>query len=86
MTCRIEFAPSAARELGRLDRDARNRIAREIDALAKNPLPPGVEKLQGLADRYPIRVGDYRIVYDFDDDVLRILVLKVGHRCDVYRG
>jgi mRNA interferase RelE/StbE len=85
MTYRIEFAPSAAREFERLPRDVQARIARKIDGLAANPRPPGVKKLQGPIDRYRIRIGDYRVVYDIYDRILRVLVLKVGHRRDIYR-
>ena len=53
--------------------------------LAANPRPPGVEKLAGPDDFYRIRVGDYRIIYQIQDDVLMILVVKIGHRREVYR-
>ena len=61
------------------------RILTRIEALADNPRPPGCEKLSGLP-RYRIRQGLYRIVYEIQDDVLLVLVVKVGHRRDVYRG
>ncbi len=83
---RIEFAPSAAREFQKLPHDIRARIERKIDTLASNPRPSGAKKLQASADRWRIRIDDYRVIYDIHDDVLRILVLKVGHRQDVYRN
>ena len=43
------------------------------------------EKLRGTANRYRIRVGNYRIIYDIEDVVLLILILRVGHRRDIYR-
>ncbi len=82
---RIEFAPSAVRELQRLPREVQVRIARKIDGLAANPRPSGSKKLQGLSDRWRIRIGDYRVIYDIHDDIVRVLVLKVGHRRDIYR-
>lgn len=85
MNYRIEFAPSAAREFRRLPADVRTRISRKIDQLATNPRPPGCKKLAGPADRWRIRIGDYRVIYDIHDQLLRILVLTVGHRGDVYR-
>ena len=49
------------------------------------PRPPGCDKLAGPEDMYRIRVGDYRIVYQVCDEALMILVVKIGHRRDVYR-
>jgi mRNA interferase RelE/StbE len=82
---RIELAPSAARELERLPRNIQRRVAQKIDDLANNPRPSGSTKLQGRANRWRIRVGDYRIIYDIEDTIVRVLVLKIGHRRDVYR-
>ncbi len=62
----------------------RRRIVDRILDLANNPKPPGSEKLSG-SPYYRIRQGRYRIVYEIQDDVLLIHVLKVGHRKDVYR-
>jgi mRNA interferase RelE/StbE len=81
----IEFVPSAVRELERLPRDTQARISSKIDQLAMNPRPSGAKRLRGTADRWRIRIGDYRVIYDIHDRALRVLVLKVGHRRDVYR-
>lgn len=81
----MEFAPSAARTLRGLAPDVRRRLAPRIEALAEQPRPPGVEKLAGADDLYRVRVGDYRIVYAIKDEVLLVLVVRVGHRRDVYR-
>lgn len=81
----ITFRPSATRELRGLPKDVLRRIAKAIDALADTPRPPGVKKLQGSDDTYRIRVGDYRIVYEIRDAELRVLVVRVAHRGDVYR-
>jgi len=56
-----------------------------MDALAINPRPKGVKKLTGLDSLYRIRTGDYRIVYQVRDDRLIVLVVRIGHRKDVYR-
>jgi len=61
------------------------RLARAIDALAENPRPQGVEKRSGYEDRYRIREGDYRIVYTIRDTALIVLIVRVGHRKDIYR-
>ena len=52
-------------------------------ALAGDPRPNGCRKLSG-SEEYRIRVGDYRVLYEIEDAVLRILVVRVGHRRDVY--
>jgi mRNA interferase RelE/StbE len=81
----IEFASSAVREFKALDRGIQRRIATNIDELAANPFPPGAKKLQGSEDQYRIRIGDYRVVYRVDGKRVTILVLKIGHRREVYR-
>ncbi len=85
--CRYEIriAPSAARSLRGLDRPIQRRIAAAIDGLAAEPRPSGVRKLVGAEDLWRIRVGDYRIVYAIGDDRLVVLVVRIGHRSDVYR-
>jgi mRNA interferase RelE/StbE len=61
------------------------RIAAKIDSLAHDPRPRGVEKLSGEENLYRVRVGNYRIIYQLQDAQLIVLVVKVGHRRDVYR-
>lgn len=68
-----------------LDKDLRSRILRSIDGLAGTPRPPGCKKLKGF-DAYRIRVGDYRVVYEIHDNVLVVLVVRIGHRREIYRG
>jgi len=60
-------------------------ITRRIAALADDPRPAGVKMLQGQHGYYRIRSGDYRVIYMIEDDVLVVLVVKVGHRREVYR-
>lgn len=80
----IEIKRSAARELAELpDRD-RKRIVARIRALANDPRPPGAEKLSGH-ERYRLRQGDYRVLYEIHDRVLVAVVVKIGHRRDGYR-
>lgn len=83
---RVEFKPSAARALTKLDRETQRRIIQKAEALAVDPRPQGVEKLAGEQDAYRVRSGDYRIIYEIRDDILLVMVLKVGHRRDIYRG
>jgi mRNA interferase RelE/StbE len=61
------------------------RIAARIDALSRNPRPPGNEKLKGDDGLYRVRQGDYRIIYTIKDAELLVLVITIGNRRDVYR-
>jgi mRNA interferase RelE/StbE len=56
-----------------------------IEALATNPRPPGCRKLAGYKDVLRIRVGTYRVLYSVNDKRIIVIVLKIGHRRDVYR-
>ncbi len=76
--------PAAVRDLEALPAAARTRLAPHIEALAGNPRPRGVVKLAG-SDFYRLRVGNYRVVYEVRDQVLVILMIRVGHRREVYR-
>lgn len=86
MAYRIEFAPRAEREFKKLPRPVQVRLKTRIDTLAENPRPQGVEALSGEDRLYRIRAGDYRIIYAIQDEVLLVLVIRVGHRREVYRG
>jgi mRNA interferase RelE/StbE len=83
---RVEFAAKAEKQFRLLDRAVQRRLATEIDGLADNPRPYGAVKLAGGEDIYRIRMGDYRVVYQVRDRVLLVLVVRVGHRKDIYRG
>jgi mRNA interferase RelE/StbE len=85
MGYRIEFTHSADREFKKLEAVIKQRISDEVVGLETNPRPSGCAALKGYAHTYRIRVGDYRIIYQVHDKVLLVLVLKVGHRGDVYR-
>ena len=80
----LEIKRSAAKELAQVPPKDRGRIVARIQALADDPRPVGAEKLSGQ-ERYRVRQGDYRILYEIEDQVLRIMVVKIGHRRDVYR-
>ena len=83
---RLLIKPSAAKELEAVDpRKDRQRIVAGIRSLAEDPRPPGCEKLAGEDDRYRIRVGRYRVIYSVGDGELLVVVVRVGHRKDVYR-
>jgi mRNA interferase RelE/StbE len=82
----VRYAESAARSLKKLPRGPQVRIAARIEGLAENPHPPGTRKMTGEAHAYRIRIGDYRVVYDVLEDAIVVLVLRIGHRKDVYRS
>jgi len=81
----IEFSARAYRQFGKLDVQTRTRLAPAIEALADEPRLAGVAVLVGGEGLYRIRVGAYRVVYAIEDQRLVVLVVKVGHRRDVYR-
>jgi mRNA interferase RelE/StbE len=81
----VFIKPSALRELESVgSRKLRRNLAEHIQALADNPRPPGCRKLGG-GDQYRIRRGAYRVVYSIEDERRIVLVVKIGHRRDVYR-
>jgi len=84
MTYEIQISPAAARQLHKLDSSARRRCQAAIELLAENPRPPSAKKLVGGGGEWRVRTGDYRIVYEINDDVLLVLVLAVGHRREIY--
>ena len=79
----LEIKRSAAKELADLPTKDRDRLVARIKALAVDPRPPGAEKLSGQ-DRYRVRQGDYRILYEIVDDQLIVTLVRIGHRRDVY--
>jgi mRNA interferase RelE/StbE len=85
MPYRLRITERARRELRRLPPEVTARIHDAIDGLAGDPRPPTCIKLRGGAG-WQIRVGDYRVIYDVDDDDHVVTVLRAGHRRDVYRG
>lgn len=86
-TYSIEFDPRAWDEVMALSEQAQRAIFDETDALELNPRPPGVKKLKGQRKRdlYRVRAGDFRVVYEIHDNVLLVLVVKIGDRKDVYK-
>lgn len=81
----VRFSPAAGRDFRKLAPSVKAQLQPDIDALALEPRPAGVTKLKGEENLYRVRSGVYRILYSIEDDVLRVLVVKVGHRSDVYR-
>ena len=82
----VFIKPSAAKEIEAVgQKDDRQRIVTRIQSLARGPRPFGSEKLSGKGDLYRLRVGRYRIIYSVGDAELVVLIVRVGHRKNVYR-
>ena len=85
MTYEVRLARRAARSLASLERREQQRIRAALDLLADNPRPPNCAAMQGEDSVYRVQVGDYRIVYEVRDNLLLILVVRIGHRREIYR-
>ncbi len=85
MSYQVEITPAAQHMIKKLPKNVQQRIIEQLEALAVDPRPVGVIKLAAEENLYRVRVGDYRIVYEIQDDILLILITKIGHRKDVYR-
>jgi mRNA interferase RelE/StbE len=83
---KILIKKSAAGELeavaGKKDRE---RITQRILALAESPRPMGVEKLSGTNEKYRMRQGNFRILYEIQDDALVVYIVRIADRKEVYR-
>jgi mRNA interferase RelE/StbE len=81
----VELKPAAVRDVKAIPERDRKRIKTRIDALAANPRPSGVKALQGGESYLRLRVGDYRIIYTVLDQMLLVVVIRIGNRREVYR-
>jgi len=80
----LVFKQSVAKDLRSIPKKDVSKILKRIEALKADPRPPGLEKFSGQ-ELYRIRQGVYRILYEIKNDELIIIVVKIGHRRDVYR-
>ena len=81
---RIELSATAERQLRKLELNDQVQVAQAIQGLSRNPRPRGSRKLAGYEDVFRIRTGVFRIIYSIEKGRLLILILKLGHRKDVY--
>ncbi|MBN1663805.1 MAG: type II toxin-antitoxin system RelE/ParE family toxin [Deltaproteobacteria bacterium] len=81
---KIYFKESVEKDFRAIPKKDIQKILLRIEALVKDPRPPGHEKLTGQ-EKYRVRQGPYRIIYSIQDEELTVWVVKVGHRKDVYR-
>jgi mRNA interferase RelE/StbE len=83
---RIEVSATAEKQIRKLPREHQVRVLQAIRALAREPKPPGSRRIRGYEDVYRIRVGTYRVLYRVEAQRLVIIILKIGHRRDIYRS
>jgi len=81
---KLIFRKSVARDLRPIPKRDIQRILSTIDSLSEEPRPPGCEKLSGQ-ERFKVRQGNYRIIYEIMDDEVVVVVVKIGHRSNIYR-
>ena len=82
----LEIVPAAQKELSLLPLRDRKRVDDRIRSLAENPRPHGSIALSGHKDLFRLRIGSYRVIYRIREEVLLVLIVKVGHRLEVYRN
>lgn len=81
----VLYRKSVDKDLRKLPKVHREAIVKKIQALAGNPRPAGVVKLRGSDNLYRMRHTEYRVLYRLNDGKLTVLVIKVGHRREIYR-
>lgn len=84
MRYKIIYEKHALKELYKLPSKAVNQILKKIDSLAENPYQAGIRKLTDTDEVYRARAGNYRILYEINDGQLRIMIVKIGDRKDIY--
>jgi mRNA interferase RelE/StbE len=84
-TYRVSIPRRISKRIERFAPGEFERVTGTILALGTDPKPPGRKKMQGRHNEWRVRVGDYRVVYEVDDDARTVTITAVGHRRDVYR-
>ncbi len=83
MTYEIQVLPAAVREIRKLPPEAKRRVQAAIELLAEDPRPPAARKLVGRPE-WRVRTGDYRVLYRVEDGLLTVVIVRAGHRRDIY--
>ena len=81
---KIVVRKSVSKDLTRIPKKDVQRILKAIRALAQDPRPPQSKKLSG-EDKYRLRCGVYRVLYEIQDDKLIVCIVKIRHRKDIYK-
>lgn len=85
MSYQVRKTHGVQRAIDAIEKRDRLRIEAVITLLADNPRPPKTIKMTGYLNRWRVRAGNYRILYEIDDAVLTVLVIRVAYRREVYR-
>ncbi len=80
----IEFYESALKDLKKLDKYYQNQIIQTLKKFSVNPDNADIKKLKGRENEYRIRSGDYRIIFEWINGKMKILIIKIGHRKEIY--
>jgi len=80
----VLLSKTARKQLAVLPVFIHNKIIKDISHLSSVPRPIGCKKLKGYNNSYRIRVTDYRIIYEIEDKILRVLIVAIGHRKNIY--
>ncbi|UKP00127.1 type II toxin-antitoxin system RelE family toxin [Nostoc sp. UHCC 0870] len=86
MSYTVVISKSVQKQIDNLPNDAMARVIEKIQNLTSEPRPDGIVKLKGFDNEYRIRVGDYRVRYEIDDESQLVQILQCKHRKDVYKG
>lgn len=81
----VEFRPTVLESVKRFPKRDLVKIKKKIDELSNNLPDPAITKMKGNNSFHKVRSGNYRIIYEIHDDKLLILIIKIGHRKDVYK-
>jgi mRNA interferase RelE/StbE len=85
MSYQVALDRTAKRDLRHLDPVWQRQVAEHLQILLTDPRPAGVTKLRGTENEWRIRVGDYRVIYEIDDDKHMVTILRIRHRREAYR-
>lgn len=83
---KVELARDSEKFIRKQNKSLQKKLVAVLRKLAENPYPPSAKKLKGLNELYRVRVGNYRIVYHVQNKRLVVLVLRIAHRKDIYKG
>jgi mRNA interferase RelE/StbE len=86
MVFKLEYKNSVKKELRKLAQMDRMTIVHKIELLKQEPKPEGSAKLKGSRDLFRIRHGDYRVIYQIQNDILVIIIIRIGHRREIYKN
>ena len=81
----LQYAPRVQKDLKNIPQEARQRIRAALDKLQENPKSVAKYLRNHPVADYSLRIGTYRVLFDLDHENKTIIVLKIGHRKDVYR-